>query len=372
MIKTKLTRTNALFALKYIFSTFIISVSAFLLLRFPETAGQGISDGIDLCLGTLIPSLLPFMVISSLAVQFNTLGISDRLFSKATNKLLRLPGISVGIIIMSIIGGYPIGGKIIKDLYGQGEITSSQGRRMLLFCVNPGPAFVISSVGFYMLGSKRAGVIMYLSVITSSFIMGILSRFFDNESYVKCETRKDNSAESLSDGIIKSVSSGGKSMLIICTWVILFSGISRLIELFNLSPGINLFLNCVLEVTNGCNLAGGNLSLPVIACIIGFGGVCTHFQVADALRAVNLKYKYFITSRIIHGALSAVICNLFLRFFPVSYNVFSFGTLPAHEVSTTSSVISIAMLTMCALVMLGDRLKIKIRCTTKQVRNTPV
>ena len=60
----QLTMTYNFLALKYIISVFAIFIAGFMLLRFPETAGQGISDRIDLCLGTLIPSLYPFMILS--------------------------------------------------------------------------------------------------------------------------------------------------------------------------------------------------------------------------------------------------------------------------------------------------------------------
>ena len=366
MVKTKFTRTDTLFALKYIISVFLMFILGFLLLRFPETAGQGISDGIDLCLGTLIPSLLPFMIVSSLAVNLNTFELIENIFSKATNILFRLPGKSLGIILMSMVGGYPIGSKMIKDLYERGEITAMQGKRLLLFCINPGPAFAISSVGFYMLGSKKAGIIIYLSVILSSFLICFASRFLENKSTYVCKAASHKSTVSFANEFVRSVSSGSKSMLIVCAWVIIFSGIGRLVDIISFSPDMNMFLNCLLEVTNGCYLAGGTLSIPAIACIIGFGGICTHFQVMDAVRTVKLRYKYFIIARIIHGALSAVICNLILKIYPVSYDVFSFGTLPTTRVTPVSVALSVSMLTMCALVMLGDTFYIKVRRKSKQ------
>lgn len=350
-----------LYAAKYVITTFIIFVFGFILLRFPETAGQGISDGVDLCLGSLIPSLFPFMIVSSLAVNLNIFNFAQGCLSKVTNLLFRLPGKSIGVIFMSMIGGYPIGSKMIKELYKRGEITSVQGKRLLLFCINPGPAFVISSVGFYMLGSKTAGIIIYLSVIISSIIICFFSRFLENKAPFIPVTTPHDFTGSLSNEIVRSVSTGSRAMLEICAWVITFSCISRLVDISAFSSGTRMFLNCLLEVTNGCYLAAGNLTLPAIACIIGFGGICTHFQVMDAVREVKLRYKHFITSRIMHGALSAIVCNLILKIQPVSYDVFSFGTLPTREVSSTSVSISVSMLVLCALVMLNDTVHIRIK-----------
>lgn len=360
MINSIQSNKGRIFTFKYIISTFFIFILGFMFLKFPEATGQGISDGIDLCLGTLIPSLLPFLVISSLTVNLNTFKFFTKVFSKATNLLFRLPGKCLGVILMSMVGGYPVGSKMIYDLYACNEITLMQGKRLLLFCINPAPAFVISSVGFYMLGSKKAGVIIYLSVILSSFLLGFILRFFENEETATTNNFTENNTNSFSNEIVRSVLSSGKSMLFICIWVVLFSAISRLIDIIPFTPGFRMFLCCTLEVTNGCYLASGNLALPVIACIIGFGGICTHFQVVDTVRALKLRYKYFIISRIIHGALSAVICNLMLRIYPVSYDVFSVGTLPTVQVSSASYAFSVSMAAMCALIMLGEQFYIKI------------
>lgn len=355
-----------LFYFKYLMVFFIICLISFMLLRFPETAGQGISDGIDICLGTLIPSLYPFMIVSSLIINLNLFSFFEKCFSKAAEFIFGLPGKCLGVILMSLIGGFPIGGKMTKDLYEKGEISSCQGQRLLMFCVNPGPAFAISSVGFYMLGSKKIGLIIYLSLIVSSLIVGILTRFIvdDEDSYF---TEKfPESSHRFSDSFVKSVSGGSSSMLSVCAWVISFSCINRLIEITPLSNSFKFFSYCILEVTNGCLVSSGNLPIPIIAGIIGFGGFCTHFQIMSAINTLKLKYKYFFASRIFCGALAVIICNFALKLFPVSYDVFSLGTLPQKVSTGESAAVSIGMLTLCGIFLIGDSFYIKIKKKTKQ------
>lgn len=44
------------------------------------------------------------------------------------------------------------------------------------FCINfSGPAFVIGTVGSEMLGSVKAGVLLYISTVSASFFTGIFS-----------------------------------------------------------------------------------------------------------------------------------------------------------------------------------------------------
>lgn len=45
-----------------------------------------------------------------------------------------------------------------------------RGAKSLSFCINAGPAFVIGTVGSEMLGSVKAGVLLYISTVSASFL----------------------------------------------------------------------------------------------------------------------------------------------------------------------------------------------------------
>lgn len=345
----------------YIPISFTVFFIGFLLLRFPEVSAQGISDGIDLSLGTLIPTLFPFMIVSTLITKENLFDRIPKFIKKLTKTIFALDGKCLGAIIISMVGGLPLGCKMASDLYDNGEISQSQARKMTLFCFCTGPAFTISSVGLYMLGSKEAGVLIYTSLILSAITVGILSRFFEDDDSLYHQTKTDDQKETFSTNLVRSVSSGSSAMLNICAWVIIFSCIIRLIEILPLNESASFFLSCILEVTNGAYIASGNMPLPIIAGIIGFGGFCGHCQVMPYLVKLRLKYKYFFVSRIIGGALSVIYCKLLTDIFPVSYEVFSIGTLPTQRASGLSAAVSIAMLFTAGLFLLGDTAIIRIK-----------
>lgn len=350
--------------IKFLLNLFLIFSIGFMLLSFPETASQGISNGIDLCLGTLIPSLYPFTILSSLIVNLNITDFIESLSDWFSKLIFRLPGKCIGIIIMSLIGGYPIGAKMTKELYENGKLSQNDAQRLLLFCINPGPAFTISSIGCYMLGSKTAGIAIYTSVILSSLIIGILSRVLAQETE-KIKKSSANEYNSFSEALVKSISNGTTVMLSICAWVCIFSCFNMLTEITSLSNEVKFTINCLSEVTNACMVACGNLPLPIIAGIIAFGGICTHFQIMSSISETKLKYKYFIVSRIIHGALSAFICNIIMKYVDISYEVFSAGTLPKKSPFSVSPAISILMFALCSMLLIGNSLNIKIKANKK-------
>ena len=354
--------------LGYIPISFTLFFIGFLLLRFPSVAAQGISNGIDLSLGTLIPTLFPFIILSTLMVEQQIFDYIPKSLKRISRAVFDIDGSCLGVIVLSLIGGLPLGCKLISQLYEKGRISRCNGRRMALFCFCMGPAFTIGSVGLFMLSSEKAGFILYASVVLSAMTIGVLSRFFEAEDNVYLPTKFSDSKQPFSVSLVRSVSDGSKAMLNVCAWVIVFSCISKLTEVLPMDESARFFLGCISEVTNGAYLASGNMSLPIIAGIIGFGGLCGHCQVMPYIIKLHLKYKYFLVARIISGALSVIYCKFLLSFFPVSYEVFALGSLPTDKAFGVSAHVSLAMLFSAGLFLIGDSTAITIK-SKKDHRN---
>ncbi|MBQ7976515.1 MAG: hypothetical protein IJ300_12590, partial [Clostridia bacterium] len=274
--------------------------------------------GLAICVNTIIPSLFPFMTLSAFIVKSGILSHSRNLFS-VSNVIFRQPDITLPCIIMSMVGGFPVGIKMTNELYENGQLTTEQAQRLCLFCINPGPAFVITAVGVNMLNSHKAGVLIYASLCISSLICGVITSFI-GEKCIKKEDRnhKTTGVSSLSASVSDSI----QSIFSICGWIILFSGFTRCLSAVFTYEKFNIILS-VLEVTKGCSLICGNYPLYIITFIIGFGGACVHCQVMGFIKNMNMKYSYFFISRVLNGFLSGIICYILLLFFPVETDVFA-------------------------------------------------
>lgn len=346
------------FTIKYIFGCFLFFCCAFVLLKYPDKSANGVKQGIELCLSALIPTLFPFMILSNCVINSGLIHINVPFISKLMNILFRLPGESAPVIFLSMIGGLPVGAKMIQALYEKGSLTKNQSRRMMCFCINSGPAFIISTVGWFMLGSKELGMIIYFSVVTSSLTVGILSRFLAEGTDTYYE---DNIKErKLNDNFLHiSLVNSSKAMIEICSWVIIFSAISELVGQLNISENTSLFLKCILEITNGSKIACENFSVPVVAGVIGFSGICAHFQLIGTMLKIKMKYKMFLVARIIHGSLSIIYCNLILNKFPIVSETFSAGVRPEKSGTSASVITSLFMILMALLLIIGDDFKLK-------------
>lgn len=346
--------------LKYCICVFAVFTLAAITLIFPSQSANGVRNGLELCFRTVIPSLFPFMVISSFLVQSNLTSKLDRISGRLTYFLFRQPSCTGSVIFLSLISGFPVGTELVRQLYDSKKITKSQGQRLLLFCVNPGPAFVISCVGVQILGSQKIGVILFASVTLSSVILGILTRFMvipEDEA----ESVRITDNPRLSQSLVAAVSKSTNSVLMICGWVIVFSTISSLLQTAGLSEGFALFLDCILEVTNGCYRAVGTFPVSVVAGIISWSGFCVHCQVMPAIIKLRLNYKYFATGRIICGALACVICSFLLNIFCPDTAVIKLNYDNISAKKPEFLPVSLGLFAMCALFLIGDSVRIRLK-----------
>ncbi len=303
------------------FSLCIIILCIFLMFKFPLAVKQGVNEGLSICFYTVIPSLFPFITLSTYMVKSNILFPVYKLFSIPVRILFKQPPCAVSIIIMSMIGGFPVGIKMTNDLYTNRQITKEQAERLCLFCMNAGPAFIISAVGTNMLKSQKAGIIIYISLCISSLISGIISSFIaekDNDK-TKINTQKPLQLPSISASITDSL----HSILSICAWIVLFSAVTSCINIIGLPEAVYLCITSIFEVTNGCGLICGKIPLPFVTGLIGFGGICVHCQVLEFIKNIEMKYIVFFISRVLNGILSGIITYLILIFIPVETDVFS-------------------------------------------------
>ena len=60
-------------------------------------------------------------------------------------------------------------------LYENGQCSKTEAERLLAFCNNSGPAFILGVVGTGIFASSRAGLLLYLAHIAASLCVGPVS-----------------------------------------------------------------------------------------------------------------------------------------------------------------------------------------------------
>lgn len=343
-----------------------------LILVYPAASAKGISDGMKYSAEMLIPSLFPFMVISSFLIRSGASDIIGRIISPVTKNVFGLPEASGAAIVMSFIGGFPVGAKCVRLLYDEGRINESQAEHMMLFCVCSGPGFLVTGVGEILLHNTALGWILYLSQLCSGIIIGIASgvvfRPCDKQAY--CEIRSVRRRERLSDSFIESCSDGANSVLLLTAMVMVFTMILRLFSQSGITgsserllalmgagyPFSEAVFPIVFEVTGACrSIAQSGSPLWLLSFAAGFGGLCVHFQIFAVLGSLKIRKRRYFFFRIINAFLSSVIVYIVCRFYCPADEVFSVSGGGKTEFTSVSLTGSFALIIMCAVFVLSIR-----------------
>lgn len=337
--------------LKNILTLVIVSAIGVCLIIHPQSTAEGIKNGFLLLGNNLIPSLFPFMVLSSYISGSNISQMISKFFEKPFKLIFKTSGYGVIPFILGCLGGYPVGAKTVCEFYESKKISQNDATRLLYWCINPSPAFLITAVGTFMLGNTKSGFLLYFSCLLSSVTVGFICRFLSNDEMYPIEKQRQKSTENV---FVKSVSKGSEGMLAICGWVLTFCVLASLCDALKLPFSLSYIIKSVGEVTTGCkNAVSSGLALPVIAGIAGFGGFAVICQCASYSSVCKVRIKYLICSRLINAALSGIYCSALLKLFPQCENVSVVISTNATTFTLYHSIgAAIILIIMCALLIL--------------------
>lgn len=324
---------------------FIIFIGILLLVKRVEITEE-VSAGLTVCGNVLIPSLFPFMMLSSFAVKSNVFGSINRFAGPFMKKIFGLSGECFSCLFFGFIGGYPVGASIVSALYEQKKITEKDARHMLSFCVNAGPAFVVTAAGEMILGSEKAGIVMLVSVCFSSVITGIVYGFFKRKTeYEKIIISEKNN---LSQALVDSAFSSSKSIISVCTWVLIFSAMSGIVKSFIKNETVLLLYLAFSEVTNGIESAAKLGGIPLVSAAVSFGGLCVMCQLLPVIKKCGVKAYEYLAFRIVNAVLSFFTAKFILLFVYVPIDVFANIETQLWSYTAPSSAL---LLIMCAVLI---------------------
>lgn len=290
---------------------FMLSVAILMLsvILRPEGPMSGAKASVELCLGTLIPSLFPLFVLNRMLVSSGAAVRFFARFGKPFAKLFRLPPAAAAAVVLGLLSGYPTGAKIAEELYEKEIITNSELRLLTSFCNNAGPIFITGSVGAGMLGNSKAGIFLLIVHIVSAMLVGLIFSLGAEKSVGKtyCPIQQNRSAAEL---FTNSVTSSCADISVICGYVIFFG---MLMSYANQKTAAGKAVCMLFEMTNACRIlaaSGGKLCLPLISATLGWGGLCVHAQSFSVIR----HKKTYLAGKLLQGMISFIISAILLLF----------------------------------------------------------
>ncbi len=328
---------------------FIYLLAAFMI--NPVSSMDAVHDALQLCGRVVIPSLFPFFVCSRLLIDFGVAGLCSRMLSRWMRPLFGVPGCGALAVVLGLLSGYPIGAATVVNLYESGACTKTEGERLLTFCNNAGPLFLLGSIGVGMLHSQQLGLLLYLIHLLSAILTGLLFRKSDTTTskpaaLPPAATPKSN----LIDSFASAISDGINNILKVCGFVVFTSVFCSAL------PWKAPLLHALLEITGGIQSMVDHstpLLLPTISGVLALSGVSIFLQTASILLPSGLSLKPYLLGKLLQAILSFVLTFFLCRFLPISLPTFA-GTVPKPPLPTLGQFLAFTLLELLvAIAVIG-------------------
>lgn len=313
------------------------------LLLYPRFAAEGARYGLLLWYTSVVPSLFPFMVLSSLIVSSGGVSLLMKPVRAFLGPWLPLSENGCYTLISGLLCGCPMGAKTCGDFVREGKLSVQEGRFLMAICNHPSPMFLLGFVCPLFeaeMHPSRLLLSIYLpllplAALAKRIYFPVLPAPASNGSRPQIQP-----APVLDTAILAAAEIlcriGGYLMLF--SIVIVF-----LRRALWLPASLRIFLMGAMEMTTGVREVSASLPFPdsgtAAAAILAFGGICGIFQTravtasgwpeekkrrtddggsspkdredrTEDKKIAGLSIRQYILWKLLHSALAAVIFRL--------------------------------------------------------------
>ena len=338
------------------------------LVAAPEQSIAGAKDGLTLCFNVIVPSLFPFFVLASLVVDLGLAAYLGRAMEGLMRPLFRVSGSCATAVSLGFIGGYPVGARTALQLYEQGLCSKPEAERLLAFCNNSGPAFILGVVGAGVFGDSRVGLLLYLTHALASVLVGLLFRFYGGSGAKRAAAPAPKPIRTVTvpAAFTGAVTRSLQSTLNICAFVVFFSVVLRLLSAYGALDALAGLLSLLglqpewarrlvaglLELSSGVSSLQGGAQLAgrvsMAAFMLGWAGLSVHCQVLSFLVDSGLSARVYLAGKLCHGLIAAGLTYGLTRLFPLSAPVADYLAEQTESIAALDFSTALAASTLAA------------------------
>ena len=301
-----------------IITLFCICLLLFLLVH-PEEALLSAKDGMSLWLNVMIPTLLPFLILTGILLKTGNIPQLLEPLAPFWKHFFGISPAGAYVLILGFLCGYPMGAKLAHDLYINHQISQREGEYLLTFSCNASPAFIFSYLSQNILEGKIPPHSLLLILLSADFVCMLFFRFLvyhgNTVSSVKPEYRKKETYQQDSTGVILDVSimSGFETITRLGGYILIFSLLfTGFYHYWPFCSQNKILLTSPIELTTGLHqIAQSAFSWKIkyitSMTLTAFGGFCVMFQTKSVL-----EEKLSILPYIFATCLNASLVFLFL------------------------------------------------------------
>ncbi len=286
-------------------------------LTWPQTAIHGAKMGLLLWFRTLLPTLLPVLIISNILMELcQPLWDTPKIHSSKYRML--------AIIITTCFGwflGLPVGAIITKKIYEKNIISKPCAYLMLIGCNQLSPMFILGYV-YPNIPQKGNGILAVYFPLVLIMMLSVVLQTKDAKSHpymnaTEFIAKKTTSRFHLSFQIIDAgIMNGFEIITRLGGYIILFCVLQAFISTIPyLKIQMQAIMVAILEITSGINLIHSQFApsfqkILLLTIMTSFGGLCTHAQTYGITSDTNLSPGVYTIGKLFCAFFSGIILTL--------------------------------------------------------------
>lgn len=306
----------------------------------PQSAYEGARLGLRIWGEIVVPALLPFFIGAEILMDLGVVSLVGVLLEPLMRPVFALPGAASFALAVGYTSGYPVGAAVAARLRQEGLLTREEAERVVSFCNNASPLFILVAVSVGMFGNPALGpfilAVHYLSNLSIGFALGRLAP--------RAAAHNPRPAAAplvilpLGRMLSKAVGAATGKMLQVGGFIILFAVIitlarhfglldvpirclERILPAFGLPPQLATpLVSGFFEMTLGTNLAAQAAvplvyKLAAVQAVLAWSGLSIQAQIAAFVAQTDVRLRTYYLSRLAQVVLAILLTLVLFPFF---------------------------------------------------------
>lgn len=297
-----------------------------LILSRPEATFQYAYEGLYQWAAKMVPTLFPFMMISSIMVYSGADLELGHMLSYGLKKIYKYSSYGLYAVFMGFFCGFPMGAKVVSELYEKGRISKTEADTLLAFCNNIGPAYfmgiilpILRACGYHNTLPFLFG--MYGIPAVYGIVMGRLhaaKKTADTNTDLKRQIKPGPPPMHLAATLKKSCMDNTQSLIILGGYITFTNAFRIFLDMVPLPANSKNVLSSFLEIIGGVQAVYTTTLLPEqkifwIMTALCFGGVSCILQTSSFLEKSGLSIGHYLKHKLLITLISAAYYFMVIR-----------------------------------------------------------
>ena len=299
------------------FCLIVLTVIALVMIVIrPEIYIQSTKNGLIVFTASVLPALFPFFFFSTILTKLGAPLAVAKIFGKPFGKLFNASPLSAYVFFMSLICGYPVGAKLISELYASSLLDKENCKKIASFCSTSGPLFILGTLGITVFNDKSFAIVVLICHYLSAFLNGFIYRGKKTNTDAVLNLPLD-----CNDFLSKTICNSTLSMLNLCGYIVVFNLIIDLVlnsGILSCLPNTDfgftaqaLICGCI-EMTRGCMMLSKIsiskfLKCGLITFLVSISGMGILCQSMSFLSKCRIKAKTVVLQKFTHSLIALLL-----------------------------------------------------------------